>query len=400
MKVKYLILGAGPAGLTFANKLLEMGEDDFLVIEKEDIAGGLCKSVFVDGSELDVGGGHFLDVRRPEVVDFLFQFMPEEEWNIFDRDSQIFIHDTYIGHPFEANIWQLPDKLQQMYLDSIKAAGCNRNVEKPEKFTEWIRWKLGDAIADNYMLPYNLKMYGDLLDELGTYWLDKLPNVSYEDTLKSCRERRPFGSQPGHARFYYPKEYGFGEVFRRMANRLGDKLICNTGVNKLDINNRTVNDEFEASYIITTIPWTSIDSIICDDEKILTEISNLKHTGIYVDYFKGNMDTAAQWIYYPEESVVFHRILVRHNFLPGSSGYWTETRDKRHDEMGLDSSFSYWNEYAYPLNIIGKNESIAGILDYCSGHNVIGLGRWGEWQHFNADAVIARSLELAKKLYN
>ena len=51
MKVKYLILGAGPAGLTFANKLLEMGEEDFLVIEKEDIAGGLCKSVFVDGSE-------------------------------------------------------------------------------------------------------------------------------------------------------------------------------------------------------------------------------------------------------------------------------------------------------------------------------------------------------------
>ena len=42
---KYIILGAGPAGLAFANKLLEFGEDDFLVLEKEDTAGGLCRSV-------------------------------------------------------------------------------------------------------------------------------------------------------------------------------------------------------------------------------------------------------------------------------------------------------------------------------------------------------------------
>ena len=32
--MKYLILGAGPAGLTFANKLIEKGEDSFLVLEK------------------------------------------------------------------------------------------------------------------------------------------------------------------------------------------------------------------------------------------------------------------------------------------------------------------------------------------------------------------------------
>ena len=32
-KVKYLILGAGPAGLTFANRLKELSEDSFLVLE-------------------------------------------------------------------------------------------------------------------------------------------------------------------------------------------------------------------------------------------------------------------------------------------------------------------------------------------------------------------------------
>ena len=46
-KVKYLILGAGPAGLTFANRLKELSEDSFLVLEKEQEAGGLCRSVMV-----------------------------------------------------------------------------------------------------------------------------------------------------------------------------------------------------------------------------------------------------------------------------------------------------------------------------------------------------------------
>lgn len=76
-KYKYLILGAGPAGLTFANLLLQNGEESFLVIEKENEAGGLCRSHEVDGAPLDIGGGHFLDVRRPDVNEFLFRFMSE-----------------------------------------------------------------------------------------------------------------------------------------------------------------------------------------------------------------------------------------------------------------------------------------------------------------------------------
>ncbi len=66
-KIKFLILGAGPAGLTFANCLKGKGEESFLVLEDEAQAGGLCRSVIVDQSPFDIGGGHFLDVRRPLV---------------------------------------------------------------------------------------------------------------------------------------------------------------------------------------------------------------------------------------------------------------------------------------------------------------------------------------------
>ena len=58
--MKYLILGAGPAGLTVANRLKQLGENSFLVLEKEKQAGGLCRSKIVDGAPFDIGGGHFL----------------------------------------------------------------------------------------------------------------------------------------------------------------------------------------------------------------------------------------------------------------------------------------------------------------------------------------------------
>lgn len=199
--MKYLILGAGPAGLAFANRLLQNEEEDFLVLESESVAGGLCRSIDVDGAPLDIGGGHFLDVRRPKVNEFLFDFMPKEEWNFFERDSQIYFNGHFINYPFEANIWQMDIDNQVMYLKSIAKAGCNIGEPMPLDFVDWIYWKLGERIANDYMIPYNQKMFGDNLDQLGIYWLDKLPNVSFDDTLRSCLMNKPYGQQPGHAHF-------------------------------------------------------------------------------------------------------------------------------------------------------------------------------------------------------
>ena len=84
---KYVILGAGPAGLAFAQGLKDQGQDSFVILEKEKTAGGLCRSACVDGSPFDIGGGHFLDVRRPGVVRLLFRFLPQEEWQ--DRKSVV-----------------------------------------------------------------------------------------------------------------------------------------------------------------------------------------------------------------------------------------------------------------------------------------------------------------------
>lgn len=393
--MKYLIIGAGPAGLSVANRLLQNGELDFLLLEKEAEAGGLCRSKEVDGSPLDIGGGHFLDVKKVDVLKFLFAFMPQDEWDIYDRDSKIEVNNTIINSPIEANIWQMKLEDQVEYLKAIAVAGCNLGTDMPKKFVDWIYWKLGTKVAEDYMIPYNQKMFGEDLNALGTYWLEKLPNVSFDETLISCLEKKAYGSQPAHAQFYYPKKYGYGELWLRMAKALGDKIKYGVDIQKIDFNTNTVNDEFKAEYIINTAPWKSFKNMVGMPDSLRQMIDQLKFSSTVIEYQGEKLDTKAQWIYYPNPELSYHRILVRHNFCPNSNGYWTETNLTRWKES---EAYSYVNEYAYPLNTIGKQEMMQELLSWTAERKVYGLGRWGEWQHYNSDVVVERAIKMADEL--
>lgn len=400
-RVKYLILGAGPSGLAFGRALKDKGENSFIILEKEVTAGGLCRSTDVDGSPFDIGGGHFLDVRRSSVNEFLFRFMPKEEWKYFERDSRIKINQITVGHPFEANIWQLDVEEQVAYLTSIAKAGCNREMPKPEKFVDWIKWKLGDKVAEDYMLPYNRKMFADELNELGTYWLEKLPDVSFEETLMSCLMHKPYGTQPGHASFYYPKKYGYGEVWLRIAETMKGHILYEKQVSCIDIENKkvtTVSEEaFEAQTIITTIPWAEFKVMKGMPRELADSVKLLKSSAVETRYVAKQLDTKAQWIYIPSPDIPYHRILVRHNFCTGSKGYWLETRKERTGSYQKES-YHYMNEYAYPLNTIKKPQIMKELLEFCRLKQVYGLGRWGEHSHYNSDVVVELAMKLSEEI--
>lgn len=400
--MKYLILGAGPAGLTVANKLKQAGITDFLILEREETAGGLCRSVDVDGSPFDIGGGHFLDVRRPHVNEFLFEFMPEEEWDKYDRDSRIVVNGNIVNHPIEANIWQMKIEDQVEYLKSIAVAGCNIGTPMPEAFVDWIYWKLGSKVAEDYMIPYNQKMFSKELNRLGTYWLDKLPNVSFEETLLSCLTKKVYGTQPGHSQFYYPKKYGYGELWLRMADAIKDNIEYQKSAKAIDFTTKTIStsdgEEYQAETIITTIPWMEFDEIIGMPEDIRKSIGELKFSSVQTEYFAENLDTPCHWIYYPDPKLSYHRKLVRHNFCPNSKGYWTETNSERIGMAEPNENFKHMNQYAYPLNTIEKPEIMKKLLSWSKDHGVVGLGRWGEHQHYNSDVTVDLAMELATKI--
>lgn len=393
--IKYLILGGGPAGLALAATLMDKEERNFLVLEKENEPGGLCRSKEVDGAPLDIGGGHLLDVRRPQVLDFIFRYLPIDEWQLYERITRIATPHFEIDYPYEANIWQLPIDDQVEHLMSIMNAGSNQGKPMPSGFEDWIVWKLGEVIARNYMLPYNRKIFAGGLEQLGTYWLEKLPNVSFEDTLRSCLRQASFGSIPAHAQFYYPRRYGYGEVFLRIGESLGKRLICNTPVTSIDFETLTVNGTIQADWIINTTPWPELKNGKNLPSVISNQINLLMHNSLDVVYRPGPVQTNAHWIYFSDEKLPYHRILYRQNFLPGSHGAWEEINTLRSTDSPL---LVHRNKYAYPLNTRQKPQAIKTILEWARGQNIFGLGRWGEWEHMNSDIAISKALSLAEQL--
>lgn len=401
--MKYLILGAGVAGLTFATRLKQIrGEDSFLILEKNNEAGGLCRTVFRGGTPIDIGGGHILDVRRPRVNEFLFEFMPENEWSRYIRDSRIDLGRITVGHPLEANIWQFPIEEQVEYLESIAKAGCTRGEPMPEKFIDWIRWKLGDKIADEYMIPYNQKMFGDNLDALGTYWLEKLPSVSFKETLMSCLTKKAYGKQPAHSEFYYPKKFGYGEVWRRMAQSISKHIEYSKTVRDLDFDSNMVTTsdggKYRAEKIIVTIPWREFNNLREMPTELVSDIRKLKHTAVQVKYFRENLVAQAHWTYFANLALPYHRIMYQHNFNSSWSGYWTETRSERVAGALQDGKTSFINDYAYPLNTVEKPKIMRNLLAWCRERNVYGLGRWGEHCHYNSDLTAELAMSLAEKI--
>ena len=58
----------------------------------------------------------------------------------------------------------------------------------------------------------------------------------------------------------------------------------------------------------------------------------------------------------------------------------------------------YMNEYAYPLNTREKPAAIEALLSWTKSRGVIGVGRWGEWQHYNSDVTVERAMTVVSEL--
>jgi len=357
------------------------------------VAGGLCRSEPVDGSPLDIGGGHVLDVRRPEVLDFLFSFMPRSEWAEHHRVAKIRLRGTEIDHPLEGNLWQLPVAAQIDFLQSLAEAGSVRGAVPPERFDAWIRWKLGALLADEYLLPYNRKMWSLPLDQLGTGWLHKLPAVSFRETLQSCLERKAGGTLPAHGTFLYPLHHGYGEVWRRMGEALGDRLRVATPTTAIDPVARIVNGNIRYERLVTTIPWALWPQLAAVPAAVDRAIADLRHVAVDVDYQAENLPGPAHWVYDPDETRPYHRLLLRPNFCPGSRGHWTETNARR---AAAPAGFRHRNDFAYPVNTTGLAAALAVVRPWAAGLGILPLGRWGHWEHLNSDVAVELALQAAR----
>ena len=84
---KVIIIGAGPAGLTAADKLLDEKEKyEVIILEESQEIGGISKTVNYNGNRMDIGGHRFFS-KNQEVMRYWKNLMPLQGENSFDDEE-------------------------------------------------------------------------------------------------------------------------------------------------------------------------------------------------------------------------------------------------------------------------------------------------------------------------
>lgn len=217
-----IIVGAGLAGMTVARRLMEQ-QVPVTVFERERRVGGRCVSQTADGCWFDVAG-HFLHsvlAMPPEVQ----KWLDVSSYGIYDKKAW---HETT-----EDGI--RPGLIQRYSSYEPSAAPSVSNL------AVWLLGRFGEKVYEEFMRPFNEKMYGHPLTSLSVTELDL-------KRYPLARDRQY------NASFVYPKTGGIQELVEQIWSPMID-LELGT-VNKIEGTQVHVSERewIEGSAVVSTAP--------------------------------------------------------------------------------------------------------------------------------------------------
>ena len=328
--------------------------------------------------------------------------------NYMARVSKVKLGNSTIDYPIESNLWQLPMKEQVEFLQSVIRNGESSGMLEPQNYEEWIRWKLGDKICDEYMLPYNTKLWGVKPSEMDIDWLYKIPRVNVGEILQyALQKKQDVNKFPAHIHFYYPKSGGFQAIFDALYEDEKDNVILNEKVTSLNYNKGIwhINGKYDAKNVINTTPWNDLYPALGSPKALSRQFSKIQYNRIYVTLYRTEYQHDWHWRYVPELDREYHREFYIPNFAFDSKpgGVYVETNAKRYTGMelfdGQQAIYSAETAAAYPIPVIGHKKAIYEILSYYEPYHLYGVGRWGQHEYQNADVSMYEAIRFVKNLH-
>ena len=172
------IIGAGPAGLTAAYELVKRGGAP-LVLEADDVVGGISRTVERDGWRFDIGGHRFF-TKVARVRDFWHEVLPDGDFMVRPRMSRIYYGGTYIDYPLRAM-----NALRSLGI--LEAIRCVLSymwvrVHPPKDrttFEGWTAARFGWRLYRIFFKTYTEKVWGVPATEIQADWAaQRIKNLS------------------------------------------------------------------------------------------------------------------------------------------------------------------------------------------------------------------------------
>jgi protoporphyrinogen oxidase len=422
--MKIGILGGGLSGVTLRRFLNHNSE----ILEKEDRAGGLCRTFEKNGFLYDIGG-HILFSRDNALMDVVKNVL-NDNINYCTRNNRILYKGLYVKYPFENGLGELD---REDIYECLIGFLVNHHPE-PLNFLEWIYHTFGSGLAEKYLIPYNSKIWKIPLETMGLEWVERVPKPPVEDIVKSSLGIETEGYLH-QLHFLYPLYGGIEGFIKAMAK---DKSGITTGFEINSIKKAgsswLVSDGRENKYfdkLVCTIPVKDVVKYLEGVPRKVSDAADaLRHNSVRVVLIGVNneslLDRSA--VYIPSPGIIPHRICYmgyfsKNNVPSGKSSLIAEITTNHGHELYSVSDDVLVEKVADDLkkeNIINANDIIEtdirnfeyGYVVYDTGYrknigiirsffNDIGIelhGRFAEFEYINMDEVVRRSMNLSEKL--
>lgn len=432
---RYVIVGAGPAGLGAAWRLTELGFHNFILLEREAYVGGLAAS-FRDkaGFTWDIGG-HVLHSHYP-YFDGVFEAVMQGEYFTHQRESWVKLGDTFVPFPFQNNIHRLPKRVRDSCFRGLKDPGRQKK-SPPANFSEWITKTYGKGIAEHFMFPYNRKVWAYPLEKMSYQWVaDRVAPVDVARVADNMKKKNDDVSWGPNAVFRYPKRGGTGDIWQRVAARFAKKIRCNTEVVAIDAKHKLIHlrDSGSIRYdgLFTTMPLDRLTRII-KGVQMPTDPSKLVHSAVTVvgigiaGSIPAHLKTKC-WIYFPDPGIPFFRATVLSNYSPYNApkGTWSLLTEISSSaalplppgdvsaaavnaariaglipkSAAIVDIWSSASEYGYPTPTIERDGIVDPLIARLEKSEIYTRGRFGMWKYeiSNQDHTFMQGVEWVERM--
>ncbi|MGH2820555.1 MAG: protoporphyrinogen/coproporphyrinogen oxidase, partial [Actinomycetota bacterium] len=281
---RILIIGAGPCGLACARELGRLGHENHLVVERGRSAGGHAGSVTDPRGFTWDQGGHVVFSHFGEFDRLLEEVMGTDVYE-HERSSYIRFHDRWVPYPFQNNLRYLPSEIAyECILGLVEAPGGDPGMD----FALWMESVFGGGITHHFMRPYNFKVWATPPEKMASHWIgERVSVIDYRRALHSVVFQEDDAAWGPNNLFVFPAEGGTGEIYRRLARTLGDRVSYDREVAAIDSEERIVRfaDGSEQGYdsLVSTMPLDRLVRCLrhCPDD-VRAAAGNLEHNGVYI----------------------------------------------------------------------------------------------------------------------
>jgi protoporphyrinogen oxidase len=255
------VLGAGPAGLTAAYRLVQR-RVPVVVFEADDEVGGLARTVVRDGYRFDLGGHRFF--TKSGEVEALWEELLGPELLVRPRLSRIYWRGRFIEYPLRpADVFARVGPLElARSLASYARARLGRRGEA-ETYEEWVSARFGRRLFELFFKTYTEKVWGVGTDELRAEWAaQRISDLSLWSALRAALPGRNQTPKSLIEQFRYPR-LGPGQMWEEMARRIeagGGEIRLGAAVEVLEHERgrltavRAGGERVEVSAAISSIP--------------------------------------------------------------------------------------------------------------------------------------------------